>query len=341
MEGEFLKIHFVHGLWDIVSNELSRYPQFQTIKNDETSAYLDFRNKFDISIVLGLKSITNAFLSIRNSKYHPLFLSNHKSILGNMIKDVKELSTDRFKTFRLSCAGSDSEEVISIKKFLEREYDIFESEDADMKISVGKMNDGTWELNVEITSRPLSFREYKVEHIEGAMNPTIAYALNSLCDLESKSSYVNPCSGSATLLIEAADINPKLSLVGFDNDKTKISLAIQNIKKAGLIKAITLKLADLLDKPYFGTFDVIASDLPFGMHISKGENLEKLYSAFVDFSEATLSEKGILAVYTTEHKPFIEALNDSSFVITKEFPLRILTNVNSYIYPKMYICKRK
>jgi 23S rRNA G2445 N2-methylase RlmL len=174
------------------------------------------------------------------------------------------------------------------------------------------------------------------------MDPTIAYAVNSLCGLDDANYYLNIFSGSATLLIEAAQCYPKLEiLVGLDNDKKHISLAIQNIKKAGLIKKIQLKEIDIFDKPDIGKFDAITSDLPFGMSISKNEDLEKLYRQFVEYCQSTLTPDGNMVVYTSEYEIFVNAIVESDFKIIKQLELKFTTSVNSYLRTKIFVCRLK
>ena len=210
-----------------------------------------------------------------------------------------------------------------------------------MKIHIIKL-DEIWEIGVQITSRPLSFRDYKMKNMSGAMDPTIAYAVNSLCELESANSYLNIFSGSATLLIEAGQCYPNLKqLIGFDNNKKSISLAIQNIKKAGLIKKIQLKEKDIFDKPDLGKFDVITSDLPFGMSISKNEDLENLYRCFVEYCQETLNHGGKLAVYTSKHEILKQIILESRLKIIKTLELKFITSVNAYLRPKIFVCRLK
>ena len=174
------------------------------------------------------------------------------------------------------------------------------------------------------------------------MDPTIAYAVNSLCELKNTDSYLNVFSGSATLLIEASQYYSNLKkLVGFDNNKKHISLAIQNIKKAGLIKRIQLKENDIFDKPDFGKFDVITSDLPFGMSISKNENLKNLYQCFIEYCQETLNRGGRLVVYTSEHEMFEKIILKSKFNIVKTLELKFITAVNAYLRPKIFVCRLK
>ena len=87
-----------------------------------------------------------------------------------------------------------------------------------------------------------------------------------------------------------------------------------------------------------GNFDVIASDLPFGMHILKGENLEKLYSYLVKYCEQKLNKGGVLALYTTEHQILEQIIRKSNFKIKQTLSLEVPTSVKSYIYPKIFIC---
>jgi len=332
-----IKLAFITGLREIVLGEISRYPNLRIIREDTDSLYLDFVR--DFTEIKNLKSVSRAYVVMQNSKYNPPYISNHKSILGNLIEIVINENKDKFKNFKITCAGSDSPEVRSIAEYIHKNYGLAEKEEADAKIHIIKSNE-IWEIGIQITPRPLSFRDYKIENMSGAMDPTIAYAVNSLCELERADSYLNVFSGSATLLIEAGQCYPSLKqLVGFDNNKKYISLAIQNIKKAGLIKKIQLKEKDIFDKPDLGKFDVITSDLPFGMAISKGENIENLYKSFVEYCQETLNQGGRMAVYTSEHEILEKIILKSKLEIIKTLELRFLTSVDAYLRPKIFVCK--
>jgi tRNA G10 N-methylase Trm11 len=336
MTTSLLKLSFIPGLTEVVLREVAEYPELLVVESGTDFVYL--KGVQDFEQVKKFRSITNAYLVLQSAELNPHYISKHKSILGGLIESVIVDKSQKFKSFKLSCAGSDSAEVREIEKYIKETFKLIPAEDADMKIHIGKIGD-LWEVGVQVTSRPLSLRDYKTANIPGAMNPTIAYAMNSLCDIESAQSYLNVCCGSGTLLIEAGLLNPNIKLVGFDNDGIHIAKAVQNIKQAGLIKRVTLKNADVLDAPDLGTFDIIVSDLPFGMQIGKGNDLSALYQSFVDYCETALSSDGTLAVYTTEHAILEPILKRSKFSITKTLGLKIVTSVNSYIYPKIFICK--
>ncbi|MCR4334112.1 MAG: methyltransferase domain-containing protein [Patescibacteria group bacterium] len=332
-----IKLAFIIGLKEIVLDEISQYPNLHIINGNENSLYLDF--VLDLTEIKHLRSVSRAYIIVQDSKYNPLYIFSHKSILGNLIETVINENKDKFKTFKVTCAGSDSSEVRGIAEYIQKTYGLIEKEDADMKIHIIK-HDEIWEIGIQITPRPLSLRDYKIKNMSGAMDPTIAYAVNSLCELENVGSYLNIFSGSATLLIEAGQYYSNLKqLIGFDNNKENITLAIQNIKKAGLIKKIQLKEKNIFDKPDLGKFDVITSDLPFGMSISKNEDLEGLYKCFIEYSQEILNNGGKLVIYTSEHEMLEKIILKSKFKIIKTLELKFTTSVNAYIRPKIFVCK--
>ena len=329
---QFVKLTFTPGLKEVVLQELKEYV---LISESEHTISIELPNNFQN--ILSLKSINSAYITTSDKKYNPRYLHKHKSILGNLIEKVILKKEKEFKTFKIRCAGSQTQEIIEIEKYIQETYAIKKNDVADLEIYINKIGDD-WEISVRLSPRPLSVRDYKISNIKGGLNPNIAYAINTFCNLKNSTSYLNIFSGSGTLLIEAGLVNPHVKLVGLDVDKKTNSLAIQNIKKAGLIKIIKIKTGDIFESPDFEKFDVITSNLPFGMQISKGEDLKKLYQQFIDYSEKVLYSKGRLVVYTTEYEILELILKNSKFEIVKKLNLKIPTNVNSYLYPRIFVC---
>lgn len=337
MRPTLLKLTFISGLKEVVSEEIKLFSKIKTISTGDNFLYIETSDSTFKSI-LSLKSITSAYIVKQDSRYNPKYINKHKSILGELIETVLKENPKKIKNFRLRCAGSQSNEVQEIKDYIKNTYKIKEADESDLEIYINKLQD-IWEISVRLSPRPLSVRDYKEKNIKGGLNPTIAYAINSFCDLKNISSYLNIFSGSGTLLIEAGIVNPKIKLLGFDIDNKNNTQAIQNIKKAGLIKNIEVKSKDIFDKPDLGKFDAITANLPFGMQVSKGEKLDKLYQIFIDYSENTLKPKGKLIVYTTELNILENILKKSKFKILKTLDLKISTSVNSYIHPKIFVCE--
>lgn len=331
-----IRLDFFKGLSKIVKSEMEGYQEVSIIRETDESIYIQFIQPF--TRLCFLKSVLRVYVISEDKRYTPRYIANHKSIAGNLIDYVLKNSKDNFRTFKIVCAGSDSPEVRSIAKYIKDTFNLLETDDADLKLYIIKPED-MWEVGVEITARPLSVREYKIKNMSGAMDPTIAYAVNQMADLSRARSYLNVFSGSATLLIEAALAHGNLEkLVGFDINKSHLSLAIQNIKKAGLIKKIHLYEKDILQNPHeLGTFDVITSDMPFGMSISKNENLDELYEAFVEYCAGSLKPNGTLVAYTNQVDLFEKVINQSRFKVIKTVELRY----HAYLKPKIFVCKLK
>ncbi len=333
-----LKLAYVPGLRDVVFNEIKKESSFKIISEDKDAFYINYVDDFEK--IKTLKTVSRAYLVDRNLKLNPVYLKTHKSALGNLINIViSKNPTGTFNTFKINCAGSDTKEITALKEYLVSEFKLMEDEEADAKIYIAKI-DGVWEVGLQITPRPLSLRKYKIKNISGAMDPTIASSLNYLCKLENYKSYLNIFSGSATLMIEAGLNYENLEkIIGFDNNKERLSASIQNIKQAGLIRKLLVKELDIMDQPNLGKFDVITADLPFGMAISKGENLEALYKAFIESCEKSLNFGGRLAVYTSEFEIFEKLIKLSNFKLEKEYKVNLITNEGEYLPVKILIYK--
>jgi 23S rRNA G2445 N2-methylase RlmL len=334
-----LKLSHVSGLRHVVVSEISKNIHFSIIRNEDDSVYISCVK--DLDSVRHLRSVSRAYIVLRSEKYNPLYISKHKSLFKNLIETGIAGHEKNFKTFKITCAGSSSPEVQGSTNYIKDAFKVTEKDDADLKVHIIKIGP-IWEIGVQITSRPLSLRDYKVAHMSGAMDPTIAYAVNSLCDLETAKKYLNIFSGSATLLIEAAISYPNLEeLIGFDNNKKHLSLAIQNIKKAGLLQKVTIKEANIFDTPNFGMFDAITADVPFGMVVSKGEDLELLYKVFIEYCEKVLHPSGKLVIFTTESEILEKSIQTSKFQIRTMIDLKYITSVNAYLRPRIFVCAFK
>ncbi len=334
------KLSYVPGLQDIARTETEHKLNTGIIKNVRGSLYIPYPT--DLNSITSLRSISRAHLVSQNPKYNPLYISNHKSILGDIVqKIINQNPSNSFKTFSISCAGDNSPEVTKIRDYIIEEFKLKHSTEADLKIHIAKTND-VWEIGAQTTPRPLSLRDYKERNMSGAMDPTVAWAMNHLCITDKSHSYLNIFSGSGTLLIEAAQCNQNLkNIVGFDINKKAVSLSIQNIKKARLLRNITVKEADIFDSPDFGMFDVITSDLPFGMAISKGADIKLLYKTFLEYAHKHLHPKGKLGVFTSEFEILEDLLPNSNFTVEQAVPIKLMTSEKEYLPTKILLLKRK
>ena len=78
------KITFIPGLQDIVSQEISQFGDIQIFEIGKQEIYLDIQN--NIQSILSLKSVLNVYVVKRDNNLNPSYISNHKSILGELIE---------------------------------------------------------------------------------------------------------------------------------------------------------------------------------------------------------------------------------------------------------------
>lgn len=339
------KIEYVHGSFELVQLELKKQNLISYLLwHTETQAYL--AGEVSFSTIYQLKTILKAYQVEQDDRFTPRYIANHKSRLGNLVSWLQEMWGEEFyqefHSFSIQCAGKDSPEVRSIITYIEEVTKlVYDDLDPDLKCYIIKIED-TWEIGVQIAARPVSMRDYRVEHMPGALNASIAYGMNLLADVGQADSYCNPCAGSGTLALEAALANPHLSSVqGFDLDTEALTLAMHNITQAGLQSRIHLSHRDLCDIPDLGCYDVIASDLPFGMGVAKYADLDFLYRSFFWFARKNLAPQGRLVVITSQSDVFCQAMSETGFGIEAEITLRSMTSANDYLETYIYLCMRK
>ncbi len=95
-----IKLAFVKGLFEVVLKEISEYPEIRVTEKGVDFLYLEFFTDFEL--IKNLKSVSRAYLVVRDPEYNPFYISNHKSILGDLLKTVFAKNDKKaFKTFKL------------------------------------------------------------------------------------------------------------------------------------------------------------------------------------------------------------------------------------------------
>ena len=339
------KVEYIQGATWFVQKELTlKGLSSGIISADEQYTYL---TKASISLdqLKSLQTVTKVYSVVQHSDYSPKYLSKHKSIIRKALFVLNE-TMDDFESFQIKCAGDDTPEVQSIIRYLSQELAIpHDINSPDLKIQIIKQNDNLWELTIQLTHRPLSAREYKVSHLSGALNPTIAHGMNLLAGVDSQASVLNPCCGSATLLIEALHCNPNIkTAIGFDIEREALSASLDNIKQAGLIRKIKIQTLDIMEAlpPHIANqkFEAIVSDLPFGMAISKYLDLESLYTRYIEIAERCLTPNGALVTITSQDHLFQDIIKHSTLRIAKQIPLRQMTTAGEYLETTVFLCRK-
>ncbi|HEU5161066.1 MAG TPA: methyltransferase domain-containing protein [Streptosporangiaceae bacterium] len=116
-------------------------------------------------------------------------------------------------------------------------------------------------LMLRVTDRPLHRRAYKRRTIPGTLHPPLAAAMAAIADIRPGHHVIDPCCGAGTLLAEAAHLQPRAGLHGFDLDRTAVEAARTNA--AGL--PVTIERADAGRLPVpDGAADRVLCNPPWG-----------------------------------------------------------------------------
>lgn len=179
-------------------------------------------------------------------------------------------------------------------------------------------------------------RSYRVCSNQSSLNPAIALKLNELAGLDENDRILDPCCGTATILIERQLIKPCFC-IGVDIDPRILDCAKKNIKLAS-VKYINIKHADIKQIKFpERKFTKIISNLPYGIHSgSRQQNIE-LYRYLAQMSEKWLATGGKVVFLTTAKTILWNAFADIKLMkFVSETPLQIHgLNPSVYIYEKI------
>ncbi len=273
------------GTKDLAKAELLKLGESLEIFENKDDESIIFKAEENYQKLKSLKRIVNLYYLLCFPAKGPgslLAIKNISEISLYIQKAVKNSLDFPAKTFRISAAGSSSEtykEIIKkISHFTGLSYD---EKNGDVLIRFRKSSNpkmSVWEVLIRLSSRPLSFRTWKQNNFNGALNPILANILYDLTNPKKDDSMLNIMCGSGTILIEAFFRRKLKRIVGIDNDKEVLKLCNENIKNAKCngIEVIEMDACNL--KFNDNEFDFALSDLPWGENIGDRKDNLKLYT---------------------------------------------------------------
>ena len=211
----------------------------------------------------------------------------------------------KFASFRVSAAGSDSDELLRWRAALADATGLADDpDDGELLIRLRKQGDA-WEVLLRLTARPLSARAWRTERYEGGLNATIAAAIVRATNPSPEDRFADLMCGSGTLLIERAAFGSQ-RLVGFDVDADAIAVTKTHLRNAAIRGAkVDLYNEDVLMSD--GEYDVLVVNPPWGTSVGSHEENATLYPALLR-AAARLGPR--LFVLTHEIKLFESALRE-------------------------------
>ncbi|MCA9907671.1 MAG: RNA methyltransferase, partial [Anaerolineae bacterium] len=241
-----------------------------------------------------------------------------------------------FHTLGIAAAGAQSGVMQRIKVSLAERAGLIPADDrGDLLIRIRPDTDRTgWECLLRISPRPLATRPWRVRDLEGALNATVARAMNMMTDASADDVYVNLGCGSGSLLIERLYRPRARIMLGVDHDQIALSACAANLQAAGSSRPrIDLVRGDVTRLSLPANFaTVLTADLPFGQRVSSHPENERMYPLLLD--EATrISVPGARFVLITHEIRLMERLLASRRDWRLDIELRITLRG---LHPRIY-----
>jgi tRNA (guanine6-N2)-methyltransferase len=276
---------------------------------NETEAVVDVA---DVRDALGWRTVVAAYESLVFDVARPRTLISPEHV-ARVADHVRALPS-KFASFRVSAAGSDSEDMKRLRGAIAAATRLVDDpDDGELLIRLRKSN-GAWEVLLRLTPRPLSARAWRSERYEGGLNATIAAAIIQVTDPQPTDRFLDMMCGSGTLLIERLLAGPAAQVVGYDVDPDAIAITKTHWRNAAIRGAkVDLRNEDVLTAE--GEFDKIVVNPPWGTSVGSHDDNVTLYPALLA-TAARLAPR--LYVLTHEITLFESALSATGWKLVEQ-----------------------
>jgi 23S rRNA G2445 N2-methylase RlmL len=207
-------------------------------------------------------------------------------------------------SFRFEAAGADSAVFRRLADQLAEATGLrFDPGHGDVVLRFRRTPGGSgWDVLVRLTPRPLSDRPWRVAHLPGAVNATVAAAVVALARPRPDDRVVNLMCGSGTLLIERLLAAPARVAVAVDRDPRAVAAAEANLRAAGVRERVRLLRADIAAADWFaaGPYDLLLADPPWGTLVGDHATNETLYARLLARARQAAAPGARFAVLTHE-----------------------------------------
>lgn len=249
------------------------------IRNYKRLAYT--KKILKVLFICNTKELKKGLLRFDFKKYY-------KKNFGLRVYEIKEIKENCIHKEKLIEKNSEKQLKISERVDLEKEYSkyIWKNLESHLIPKVNLNNPKTpleiilknewaivciklWDNNSEFEKRKAHLRK---EKHPTAMHPKMARAIINI--LNPQKEILDPFCGAGGILLEAALM--KIKATGYDVDKIQIRRAKINLKKFKSVKVL------LKDSTKLKNIKNIVTDLPYGKSSKKTEEINILYSKFIE-----------------------------------------------------------
>lgn len=195
-------------------------------------------------------------------------------------------------------------------------------------------------VGIQLSRHPLSKRITRARRPRAALSANVAYALLHLAGVDDDTRcLLDPFCGSGTILLEAADLHPRLQLVGSDYNTRALVGTRRNVDSAGHGDRVALCCCDArrMAAVYGRTFDAIVTNPPFGILHGQRIDFDGFYHRLLEQAAALLRPRGRLALLSWK-RGVIDRVNRRQGLFR-----RLHTRVveTGGIYPRIYVMEKR
>lgn len=310
-------LELLEGLAPFVAAELDRsVPEAIRVAAEPTEIRVEID---DPARLLELRTVVAAYLSVELDVRRPRGILSPdvlRTCLDAIAAARRIAKPRRFGSFRLSAAGSASQELLRLRGEIEHRTGLADDPDAGelllrLRRSPAPSTSRGWNLLIRLTPRPLSARSWRVARYPGALNATIAAAMVDLTEPAPDDDFVDLMCGSGTLVIERLAWGSPRRIVACDIAPEALRAARDNQRASKLHGTIEFVQADArcLDEHVRG-FNKLVVNLPWGELVGDHAANEELYPAVLRAAQRLARERAVFAVLTHDIRRFERCLGE-------------------------------
>ncbi|WP_263787894.1 methyltransferase domain-containing protein [Salinibacter grassmerensis] len=275
--------------------------------------------------------------------------TNEEDALQAIQDTVKTLDVEAMETadtFRASSVRQGDHDFTSVDVqrwaggALDARYDAsVDLEDYDVEVRVDVREDQCL-VSVQHTREALSRRQLEGYQPRAALKANVAYALLRLAHLDAPpDTLLDPFCGSATILLEAADLWGDTQCYGNDWNEEAVTGARTNVEMAGLSDRITIREGDAwqLEETFEDvTADLIVTNPPFGVRMASSMDFYPFYRRVLGQMAEVLRPGGLVVMLVLRQGPFNTVLDES-----EQFASRHVRAIEiGGLYPYVFVLER-
>lgn len=184
----------------------------------------------------------------------------------------------------------------------------------------------------------LSKRDWRVEYVPAGINPSLAYILCMIANLEKENILLDPFCGSSVIPITALlNFNIK-RVICTDISGNAIDASKKNFKAANIEKSkYKVFRNDILkSKISKRNVDRIVSNLPFGIRVGDHDSNVLMYKSLESVARKVLRKRGLIVLLTQEKVLLREVFSKDIWSVKS-----VLRVNEGGLLPEMFLIKQK